>query len=137
MIKPTIGRVVWFWPKGLERLLSDQPHAAIVAYVHQPQAPSERYELNILEILPTGLPVARNNVPLMQPEDHTAPRGPYCEWMPFQKGQAAGADTRGVTTHAPLSAVADLPQTTGQPFVPVPEPAPAVHRGDFPVDFKA
>lgn len=82
MIKPTNGRIVWFTdPSGpsLTQL------AAIVTSVH-----SDRM-VNLCVFDQSGVPFPRTSVPLLQDKDEPG-RSPYCEWMPFQKGQAAKHD---------------------------------------------
>lgn len=81
MIKPTIGRQVWFWKSGAN-IQNDQPEAATVIYVHGDR------KVNLLVIDHYGDTRALLNIPLLQDGDEP-PTGPYCEWMPFQKGQAA------------------------------------------------
>jgi hypothetical protein len=80
MIEPTVGRVVWFWPNRADAsaLGSDvtQPLAAHVAYVHN--------SVNFMVIGPTGHPQPRLSVDLVQEGDTAS----YCEWMPYQVGQA-------------------------------------------------
>lgn len=91
MITPTIGRVVWFYPSPsdatlfpLRALFGHQPMAAHVAVVHNDAL------VNLMVIDPTGHAHPRGSVILRQegdapPENAAA----YCEWMPYQKGQAA------------------------------------------------
>ena len=84
-IAPTIGRVVWFWPYHDEELGPDkQPLAAMVTYVHSDTM------VNLVVFSPNGLPAGRTSVELWQDngEQHRPARG-FCEWMPYQKGQAA------------------------------------------------
>lgn len=84
MIKPTVGRVVWYHPNEHDSVLHDgdpMPMAAIVAYVHGDRM------VNLMVIDRNGFPHSRTSVDLMQ--DDPLPGNPsYCEWMPFQKGQA-------------------------------------------------
>lgn len=81
MIKPTIGRVVWFhseeWP--------EQTLAAIVAFVH-----SDRY-VNLGVFNANGTLFNVQTVPLMQEGEEKPIQGFYCEWMPYQIGQAKQA----------------------------------------------
>lgn len=80
MIKPTIGRMVWFHQDG--SLPEDQPNAAIVAYVH-----SDRL-VNLTVCNSNGKTYAETSVLLYQ-GDTDRPASRYCEWMPYQQGQAA------------------------------------------------
>lgn len=82
MIKPTIGRVVWFWENNPNQPAQSQPHAALVAYVHSDTM------VNLAVFDAGGNLFPRGSVPLRQ-DDDPAPAGMYCEWMPYQKGQAA------------------------------------------------
>src|SRR4051812_43109235 len=81
MIKPTIGRQVWFWDK---RPLSplQQAEAATVIYV------TSDTMVSLAVLSHVGAPRAELNVPLVQ-DGHVTPDFRYCEWMPYQKGQAA------------------------------------------------
>ena len=91
MIKPTIGRVVWLWPSAelqanpnLNLAYSDKtmPLAATVAYVW-----SDRL-VNLSAVDQNGKPFGLTSVTLLQGDETYNPMGSYCEWMPYQKGQA-------------------------------------------------
>lgn len=87
MIEPTVGRVVWYHPAESEvgehgLVPSDQPLAAVVAYVHSDTI------INLMIIEANGVTHARTEVTLIQGDDK-APEGAFAEWMPYQKGQAA------------------------------------------------
>jgi hypothetical protein len=88
MIKPTVGRVVWYQPSDKEKskeqslAVADQPLAAHVCYVHSDHL------VNLLVIDMNGFLHSRTNVMLVQ-EGEDKPISSYCEWMPYQKGQAA------------------------------------------------
>lgn len=86
MIRPTVGRVVWFYPAGSSP--GNQPLAAIIAHVHS----DTRVNLAIFD--PNGVPMADppTSIPLAQDEDGMPASGFYCMWMPYQKGQAAKAE---------------------------------------------
>jgi hypothetical protein len=77
VINPTVGRVVLFHPDAPH----DQPFAATIAYVH-----SDRM-VNLSVIDANGFQFSKNSVTLIQDDD--AYPAEYCEWMPYQKGQAA------------------------------------------------
>lgn len=81
IIKPTIGRVVWFWV-GAEAPDQKQPYAALVAHVHSDSM------VNLAVFDGNGCAFNKTSVPLVQ-EGELAPSGMYCEWMPYQRGQAA------------------------------------------------
>jgi hypothetical protein len=80
MIKPTIGRVVWFHGSGTKA--SDQPSAALIAYVHSDTL------VNLATFDSNGVAFGQTSVFLYQ-GDGERPAEYYCEWMPYQQGQAA------------------------------------------------
>jgi len=83
MIKPSIGRVVWFTESQAARKANNgQPFAAIVTYVHSDSL------VNLAVFDANGGCIPKTSVFLHQPEDDT-PQNYYCEWMPYQVGQAA------------------------------------------------
>lgn len=85
MIRPTVGRVVWYRPNGREELTvldPAQPLAAIVAFVHGDKM------VNLSVVDHVGQRHAVERVVLLQEGDNPS-AGHYCEWMPYQKGQAA------------------------------------------------
>ena len=84
MIKPTVGRVVWYNP-GKIYVGPDprgQPHAGIVTYVHSDSC------VNLALFDSNGVAYSRTSVTLFQ-GDTDRPSGAYAEWMPYQLGQAA------------------------------------------------
>jgi len=88
MIKPTIGRQVWFWKADAvlpadDITQPDQPEAATVCYVWGDSM------VNLQVIDRNGVARAETSVSLRQPEDPQWHTTPFCEWMPYQKGQAA------------------------------------------------
>jgi hypothetical protein len=90
-IEPTVGRVVWYWPEGAHAR-NEQPRSASVAHViardGDPRGPQY---LNIGYLGTDGRHWDAQRVLLWQGEELDGPRplGPHCEWMPYQKGQAA------------------------------------------------
>ncbi len=86
MIKPTIGRVVHFWPFN-PRMMIEQPRAAIVAFVHDDE---RTVNLGVLDHF--GNVYSELNVPLLQADEEKPVTGGYAEWMPYQIGQAAKTD---------------------------------------------
>lgn len=86
MIEPTCGRVVWYRAHDSDaiKLDSKQPLAAMVTYVHGPRM------VNLVVYDPNGVPHSRTSVTLLQAEDEVPAvlGGSYCEWMPYQVGQA-------------------------------------------------
>jgi hypothetical protein len=86
VIKPTIGRVVWFHPSthSAEAGFAPAPIcAAIVAYVHSDSC------VNLAVFDGNGASHPKTSVTLIQDSDAAPAGGYYCEWMPYQKGQAA------------------------------------------------
>lgn len=84
VIKPTVGRVVLYWPTGLiGKESGSQPYKADVAYVH-----SDRL-INIGYLDHNGVAGSRTSVKLVQPGDEIVDVDGFCEWMPYQVGQAA------------------------------------------------
>jgi len=89
MIEPTVGRIVWYRPNGISR------NVGIVADRHQPYAAmiTEVIHARRVEIVVFGggtPSIGPVTCDLMQDGDKVpAPGADYCEWMPYQKGQAA------------------------------------------------
>lgn len=87
MIKPTVGRVVLFVPKSHREGLAlnlGQPHAATVVHVWGDRM------VNLSVFDSNGKQFGVTSVHLKQPDD-TDPGCEYCEWMPYQVGQAKAA----------------------------------------------
>lgn len=83
IIQPTVGRVVHFYPSIEDPLwVSGRPLAAIVAYVWSDSC------VNLAIFDSNGVSTNRTSVYLVQPGNER-PSGGFCEWMPYQKGQAA------------------------------------------------
>lgn len=89
MIKPTVGRVVWFTPSRNAGIgdgvahYDNQPHAAMVVYVWND------YLVNLVVYGHDGVPHPKTSVPLIQEDGVAKPEfGYYAEWMPYQIGQA-------------------------------------------------
>lgn len=85
-IKPAIGRVVIFHPHAtdvIDNYLPGQGLAAQIAHVHTDSC----VNLGVLDS--NGKHHNRTSVLLIQPSDKAPEQGGYCEWMPYQKGQAA------------------------------------------------
>ena len=82
MIKPTVGRIVWYHPAGSRP--ADRPLAAIVTHVwSDPHINLAVFESNGLEF--------QTSVFLFQ-GDGERPEHMYAEWMPYQQGQAVKAE---------------------------------------------
>ena len=87
MIKPTIGRQVWFTP-GAEptissNALSDQPFAATVVHVNA----DDTVNLAVLDHF--GKAHFVRDCPLSQEDGDVDATKDHCAWMPYQKAQAA------------------------------------------------
>jgi len=93
MIKPTVGRIVWYNPApkdNLELLVDDkgksvgQPLAAMVLAVHNDT------RVNLMVYSAYGQSRFMSRVELWQ-GDNERPKGHgYAEWMPYQKAVAEG-----------------------------------------------
>ncbi len=85
MIKPTVGRVVWYRPAegNLLDFSQGQPLAAIIAHVHSDTL------VNLAIFDANGQLWNRTSVVLVQ-EGDPVPTSSYCEWMPYQKSVAKG-----------------------------------------------
>ncbi|HEX8807480.1 MAG TPA: hypothetical protein VF760_00625 [Xanthobacteraceae bacterium] len=87
MIKPTIGRKLWFHPGEGDDLWhgeqETQPCDATIAYVWNDRL------VNLTVADHNGYTRGRSSVPLVQPGDERpTSKQSYCEWMPFQIGQS-------------------------------------------------
>lgn len=84
MIKPTVGRVVWFWMKKPAENENVQPLAAIVAWVWSDTC------VNLAIFTQSGVPMGTppTSVRLVQEGEELPEGSMYCTWMPFQLGQA-------------------------------------------------
>lgn len=87
MIKPSIGRVLWFTPATAHDSRHDktQPLAGIVSYVWSDKL------VNLTVSNQDGSTQGCTSVRLVQPEEDPASfaeSGYFATWMPFQIGQA-------------------------------------------------
>lgn len=110
MIKPTVGRVVWFTPAVNDDPRHDvkQPLSAVIAYVH-----GERC-VNLTTFDQNGNCIGgRTSVPLLQDDDPKPEEGYFASWMPYQRGQAARTEQleRSLMTPAEARAALDTPPT--------------------------
>jgi hypothetical protein len=94
MITPTIGRIVWYYPKGYplgdgEKTVNlSEPRAAVIVKVW-----SDRM-VNLGYWDPNGDTGAATSVPLVQPEDAPQNCGVgFCEWMPYQVKKPMGSES--------------------------------------------
>ena len=88
-ILPTVGRVMWFTPSRLygdglfTHIDGRKPLAAIVAHVFRDDL------VNLTVFDSNGIPHGRTSVPLVQAGEDKPEHGYFCEWTPYQVGQAA------------------------------------------------
>lgn len=89
VIKPTVGRVVWFYPSqntdeaGFARHPDGGgPYAALIAHVWND------HMVNLSVFDANGAAHPRTSVPMLHGECDV-PEHAFCGWMPYQKGQAA------------------------------------------------
>jgi hypothetical protein len=99
MITPTVGRVVWYHAPGAAQ--GAQPQAAIIAFVHNDRL------VNLHVIDPNGIASGATSVPLIQEGDNISLSGFYCEWMPYQKGQAAKTEAAEAAAQQPAAGALD------------------------------
>lgn len=109
IIKPTVGRVVWFYPalnsaeQGFCRVSDGEPLAAIIARVWNDRL------VNLTVFDANGVPHSRTSVQLVQDGDLANPNGYYAQWMPYQQGQAQKtAIAEAALQIAATTATADL-----------------------------
>lgn len=84
-ITPTVGRVVWFHHGVVDNTLfvcGAQPMAATVAFVND----DGTVNLSVSDHM--GVQHNKQSVPLVQ-DGYQPKSGMWCEWMPYQRGQAA------------------------------------------------
>lgn len=87
-IVPTVGRKVWFRPAF--SLEEEQPLDATICYVIPGSGQGgEDFLINIAYHDANGNPASAQRIPLFQGAEHEKPWGDnFCEWMPYQVGQA-------------------------------------------------
>jgi hypothetical protein len=104
MIKPTVGRVVWFFG-GLKddenyrdiRHPGREPLAAIVTHVWNDKM------VNLAVFDMDGRSTGKTSVRLLQEGETSSGESFWAEWMPYQKGQAAKAEALERQIHPPDS----------------------------------
>lgn len=84
MIKPTVGRIVWYYPSG-NKPETHQPLAAQIAHVWSDTC------INIGYLDANGVAHSATSVLLYQEDEMPMPATNYCCWMPYQKAVASGA----------------------------------------------
>lgn len=92
VIAPTVGRVVWFRHNGVCRHMNildpEQPMKADVVFVH----PDGKVNLTVFDHRSNQHDI--QNLTLVQEGDDKPADEPYCEWMPYQIGQAKKEDAQ-------------------------------------------
>lgn len=86
MITPTVGRVVYFYVKESKYdfghcFIAGKPHTALIVYVHSDKL------INVTAFDTNGKQYPFTSVELVQDGGQSSGEF-WCEWMPFQKGQA-------------------------------------------------
>lgn len=87
-MKPSIGRVVWYYPA---RHGDQQPWPGLIARVNEDET------INVGGFRDDGTPFNSSEVPLYLPNEAYNPNRPHCEWMPYQV-TAAGNELAKVGT---------------------------------------
>jgi hypothetical protein len=89
VISPTPGRVVWYHPSASSADCNFVPAGVGIPLAAHIACVLSDTRVNLMVIDAHGAPHSRTSVLLVQ-EGCPAPNdGNYCEWMPYQKGQAA------------------------------------------------
>ena len=87
MIKPTVGRMSWYYTSSNEHLTGSdsppQPCASIITYVHSDKL------VNLAVFAPDGTLHPRQFIKLLQDDDVHPSGEPYVQWMPYQIAQTA------------------------------------------------
>lgn len=91
MIRPTLGRIVWFTPHAAEAMTTetDGRCAAIITKVWSDTM------VNLTVFDANGETHAKTSVVLVQ-EGRPKPQGHFCEWMPYQIKTAQQQETESV-----------------------------------------
>jgi hypothetical protein len=88
IITPTNGRVVWYTPCERDTAGEDgMKHFGAPLTAHIVAVWGDRM-VNLTVFDGCGTPFRRLSVTLVQPGDPKPESGRYCEWMPYQMGQA-------------------------------------------------
>lgn len=101
MIKPTVGRVIWYFKAGSSS--ESRPLAGLIAYVHSDTM------INAGVFDENGVPFSVTSLPLLQEGDKIPEVGPWAGWMPYQVGQAKKAESAEALLDQSLGAMAQGP----------------------------
>ncbi len=84
IIKPAIGRKVWFWPAHHEghASINGQPHDATIVGVWSDTC------VNLAVRDANGVPYVKTSALLYHEGEGERPAEHFAEWMPYQQGQA-------------------------------------------------
>ncbi len=98
VIKPTVGRVVLFVPRASKYefghcFVGGRQHAALVTAVHSDRC------VNLAAFDANGKTYGFTSVTLKQPDEALPDGGDYCEWMPYQIGQAKAAQDEALKNY--------------------------------------
>lgn len=89
LIRPTVGRVVWYWPNAKAVNDGEQPRAAILTYVQ------DDHTVNLVSFGHDGFPLPHHGIRLLEVDEPAPASGHFACWMPFQAGQAKSAQSPG------------------------------------------
>lgn len=117
IIKPTVGRKVWYRPIGHNRtelsVFDDsQPCDATVTYVWHDRM------VNLRVTGPSGVVKQYNSTMLLQDGDSVPTNiehGGYAMWMPYQTAQQAKAEAQPDSRHPALAAASVMDAGTVSP----------------------
>lgn len=96
MIKPTVGRMLHYYPAsedGGASITFGRPLAATIAHVWNDSC------INIAYLDTSGVWRSKTSVLLVHEDDDARPGAGYCVWMPYQKGQAAKTESLERSLH--------------------------------------
>ncbi|WP_312903626.1 hypothetical protein [Stutzerimonas nitrititolerans] len=108
MIKPTVGRVVHYFPAMLDEGAKPEPGSPLAAIITRVWTDTC---INITYFDANGVAFGKTSVLLVHDDQQPAPDGAYVAWMPYQKGQAAKTEAleKAAESCAQNVAIADSP----------------------------
>jgi hypothetical protein len=128
MIRPTVGRMIWYRPKPDEDISQrdGQPLAAVVTGVHYDDDPVTNRTLVNVSVFGFNGTGPHFRLGIAISEDNEPAPGECC-WMPYQKGQAAKAEAleQQLKSRDPFDHDGD-----GRPGGSLPRRHPFDHDGD-------
>ena len=89
MIKPTVGRIVHFYPEQGDPFFDFAPMPAMITHVWSDTC------INVAVFDPDGKPMQTppTSVLLVQPGSEIPLDNPHCEWMPYQIKKPTGSES--------------------------------------------